>query len=105
MIISSTFIHAFFVQNFDAKAETLLEKAAKKGVRTKKARKKTLMKLTARFLFLAWSKDDEDEDEDEIKRPFKSPYAIWVDYTEYSTWCQFYQHFTTCNFVVQKCFA
>ncbi len=35
--------------------------------------------------FSAWSKDDEDED-DETKRPFKSSYEIWVEYTEYSTW-------------------
>jgi hypothetical protein len=36
--------------------------------------------------FSAWSKDDEDEEDDERKRPFKSSYEIWVDYTEYSTW-------------------
>jgi len=38
--ILSTFTRAFFVQNFGATAEMLLEKAAKKDVRMKKARKK-----------------------------------------------------------------
>ncbi len=38
--ISSTFMRAFLVRNFGAKAKMYLEKAAKKEVRTKKASKK-----------------------------------------------------------------
>jgi len=43
--ISSTFTRAYFVQNIGAKAETYLEKAAKKGRWYKKFARKTLMKL------------------------------------------------------------
>ncbi len=38
--ISSTFMRAFFVKKFGAKTKMYLEKAAKKEVHTKKARKK-----------------------------------------------------------------
>ncbi len=44
--ISSMFMRVFFVRNFGAKAETYLEKAAKKGRSYEKFVRKTLMKLT-----------------------------------------------------------
>ncbi len=41
------YVHVFFVRNFVAKAEMLLEKLPKKDICMKKAHKKMLMKLTA----------------------------------------------------------